>query len=106
MGKIVMFYVGKYCEDSGMTNTTGDCLAGYYCLSGASTSAPVDGVTGDICAAGYYCPTGSDHQLPCVNGTYTNYTGILSYSVTYSCNMNLGIAVCFSVLCQVIKFLY
>lgn len=58
-----------------MTTTTADCLAGYYCAGGAATAAPVDGMTGDICSAGYYCPAGSDHELPCINGTYTNYTG-------------------------------
>ena len=58
-----------------MTNTTGECLAGYYCISGADTASPTDGTTGDVCSAGYYCPTGSYQQLPCINGTYTNYTG-------------------------------
>jgi len=58
-----------------MTNTTADCDAGYYCSRGADNSAPTDGLTGDICAAGYFCPQGSSQQLPCINGTYTNYTG-------------------------------
>lgn len=70
-----------------MTSTTGDCLAGYYCILGSSTSAPTDGVTGDICSPGYYCPNGTDRQLPCINGTYTNYTG-QSSSVTLSISTN------------------
>ena len=31
------------------------CEAGHYCLLGAATPAPEDGVTGDVCDAGYVC---------------------------------------------------
>ena len=81
-----MYYTlsGDYCENAGMTNTSGECLGGYYCVRGASVEAPQDGSTGNICAAGYYCPTGSVHQIPCVNGTYTNYTGKSSSTWLYT----------------------
>ena len=66
---------GKYCNSTGLESVTGDCMEGFYCISGSSSSAPMDGVTGDICPAGSYCPTGSAYHLFCANGTYTNHTG-------------------------------
>ena len=43
---------GKYCEREGLSTWTGDCDAGYFCVSGAKFKAPTDGTTG------YICPTG------------------------------------------------
>ena len=50
---------GYYCETPGLVNPTGPCQAGFYCISGANTSTPTDGVTGDACRQGYYCLQGS-----------------------------------------------
>ena len=46
----------------------GDCDPGFYCDSGANTSQPTDGVTGNICPAGTYCPMGTSSPLPCPDG--------------------------------------
>jgi hypothetical protein len=37
---------------------TGVCSPGFFCLSGAISSTPTDGVTGNYCARGGYCPAG------------------------------------------------
>lgn len=47
---------GFFCDREGSWQTTGPCDAGYICYGGASTSTPVDGVTGEVCPAGGYCP--------------------------------------------------
>lgn len=46
----------------------------YYCLEGAFTSAPTDGVTGGPCPEGYYCPEGSIQPVLCDPGTYVSVT--------------------------------
>ena len=47
--------VGKYCSDSGQSSqVNSNCAAGYYCISGARTARPLDGVTGRLCSPGYY----------------------------------------------------
>ena len=47
---------GQCCVNDGLSAPTGNCTAGYYCTSGASSPTPVDGVTGNVCPAGSYCP--------------------------------------------------
>ena len=66
---------GSYCDSLGLTQPTGQCTAGYYCTSGANTSTPTDGTTGNICPQGHYCPMGSISQTQCADGTYMNTTG-------------------------------
>lgn len=51
------------------------CDLGYYCTSGANTSTPTDGITGDICPMGYFCPENSTAPTACPQGTYLNTTG-------------------------------
>lgn len=65
---------GQYCGSPGLTAPSGDCAAGYFCAGGASTPAPVDGVTGDACVAGEYCPPGSASPLYCAAGYYCSDT--------------------------------
>ena len=67
--------VGVYCESAGQSSNTSLCSPGYYCIEGATTPAPTDGITGDICPEAHHCPLGSHHPFPCPNGTYTNHTG-------------------------------
>lgn len=43
---------GHYCEETGLTNYTGNCLGGYYCPEGQSSSGPAQ----YYCDRGYYCP--------------------------------------------------
>ncbi|GKT33090.1 hypothetical protein ADUPG1_007102, partial [Aduncisulcus paluster] len=58
-------------DDSGKAK----CSAGYYCISSASSSSPVDGVTGNICKAGTYCVEGSGSETLCPVGTYSPSKG-------------------------------
>ena len=64
---------------------TGDCTAGYLCISGSSTPTPTDGVTGDWCPVGYYCETGTPTATPCPAGTQANVTGLTSSSECPAC---------------------
>ncbi|XP_051895658.1 neurogenic locus notch homolog protein 3-like [Pristis pectinata] len=59
---------GKYCEGQGQSNVSGDCSAGFYCISGSSSAFPLDGTTGAPCPLGHYCPASSSHPLACRNG--------------------------------------
>ena len=45
---------GRYCDREGLDTWTGDCEAGYICISGAKLKAPTDGVTGYICPQGLH----------------------------------------------------
>ena len=47
-------------------------VSGYYCILGASTDTPTDGVTGDICPVGHYCPEMSSDPSPCNTGFFLN----------------------------------
>ncbi len=60
----------RFCETNGLTEVTGDCLAGYYCTTGAILRNPVDQTYGDLCTAGHYCEEGSPWPQPCPLGTY------------------------------------
>ena len=37
---------GSYCSSTGLTAVSGDCAAGYYCVSRAEIDMPTDGSTG------------------------------------------------------------
>eukprot|EP00057_Strongylocentrotus_purpuratus_P005060 XP_003730108.1 PREDICTED: uncharacterized protein LOC100892311 [Strongylocentrotus purpuratus] len=57
-----------------MTNYTGDCDAGFYCVGGADNATPMGGDTGDVCPAGAFCVQGSSYYEPCADGDYMNHT--------------------------------
>ena len=62
---------GKYCGSTGLTEPTGDCDAGFYCLSGASVpNNPTLDSTGGPCPVGHYCPVGTSYPPGCASGTY------------------------------------
>ncbi|XP_010794964.1 zonadhesin-like [Notothenia coriiceps] len=66
---------GSFCLSPGKSVATGQCEAGYYCLSGAWSPTPEDGeTTGDRCPEGHYCPQGSSAPVPCPIGSYSNTT--------------------------------
>ncbi|KAF3847745.1 hypothetical protein F7725_020773 [Dissostichus mawsoni] len=66
---------GSFCLSPGKSVATGQCEAGYYCLSGAWSPTPEDGeTTGDRCPEGHYCPQGSSAPVPCPIGRYSNTT--------------------------------
>ena len=69
---------GKYCGVLGLSIESGNCAAGSYCLTGASTAVQVAVTsTGGPCPVGYYCPAGTQFgtQKACLRGTYMNHTG-------------------------------
>ncbi|XP_035857407.1 zonadhesin-like [Sander lucioperca] len=66
---------GSFCSSPGKGVASGQCAAGYYCVSGAWSPTPEDrGTTGDRCPEGHYCPQGSSAPLPCPIGHYSNKT--------------------------------
>ncbi|KAA8594284.1 hypothetical protein FQN60_005118, partial [Etheostoma spectabile] len=66
---------GYFCLSPGKGVASGQCDAGYYCISGARSPTPEDrGTTGDRCPEGHYCPKGSSAPLPCPVGHYSNKT--------------------------------
>ncbi|KAF1404206.1 hypothetical protein FQV23_0001057, partial [Spheniscus humboldti] len=67
---------GYYCSSAGLTAPSGPCLAGYYCLSGASSPSPPGELhwKGGPCPVSHFCPEGTSFPLPCLAGTYNNLT--------------------------------
>ncbi|XP_072885876.1 uncharacterized protein [Hemitrygon akajei] len=65
---------GKYCESQGQSNVSGDCSAGFYCVSSSRSAFPLDGSMGAPCPVGHYCPAASSQPWACRNGTYMLYT--------------------------------
>ncbi|XP_075695379.1 uncharacterized protein LOC142661742 isoform X3 [Rhinoderma darwinii] len=49
---------GYYCAGEGLTEPSGRCLPGFWCIGRAETSNPTDGVTGNVCPAGKFCEDG------------------------------------------------
>ena len=66
---------GHYCGSNGLTEPSGLCQEGYYCLGNSSMANPTDGVMGDSCPTGHYCPAGSRIPTPCAAGTFQDSTG-------------------------------
>lgn len=61
---------GQFCGGEANLVPSGNCSAGYYCVGNASTSTPLDGVTGNICVAGEFCPAGTVVPQACKPGHY------------------------------------
>ncbi|XP_062816991.1 zonadhesin isoform X2 [Anolis carolinensis] len=66
---------GFYCNAPGLSAPSGECAAGFYCLGGASSPKPTDGITGNICPPGTYCSVGSPSPVSCPTGTFSNLLG-------------------------------
>jgi len=66
---------GHACTRPGLLNPNVVCLAGYYCLQGATTNSPRNGIHGSLCRPGFYCPMGSSTQRQCPDGTFSNHAG-------------------------------
>ena len=43
---------GFYCAEEGLTEVTGPCAPGYFCVAGSDNDSP------EICPQGRYCPEG------------------------------------------------
>ena len=64
---------GRYCVNSGLSNVTGLCAAGYYCRTKASTATPSSDEQqrfGPCPPGGYYCEAGSSIYQRCPVGRY------------------------------------
>ncbi|XP_053396751.1 sushi, von Willebrand factor type A, EGF and pentraxin domain-containing protein 1-like isoform X2 [Mercenaria mercenaria] len=64
---------GKYCDMNALSSPTGDCNEGYYCIEGAESATPTDGISGNSCSSGYICPAGSCKQTACIEGYNCTY---------------------------------
>ncbi|NXE08447.1 AB24G protein, partial [Lophotis ruficrista] len=65
---------GYYCNSSGQRAPSGHCSPGYYCVAGAQTPTPTDGLSGALCPVGHFCPLGSRSPAPCPPGSYMPHT--------------------------------
>lgn len=63
---------GYFCNQTGLTSVTGKCNSGYYCTERAHLP------TQELCPMGSYCPIGSVYPTSCLNGTFSNATGLQS----------------------------
>ena len=77
--------IGSVLCLSGNTYSYAPCTAGYFCTSGAASSTPTDGVTGNICPAGKYCPQGSIAGEPCPKGTFSNELELMNAGQCQNC---------------------
>ena len=78
---------GKFCSSPAATDITGDCSAGYYCLSGSDSPTPGSGSVGnaDVCPAGSYCPVATGNPQPCPRGTFSNTTQLTAAGECTDC---------------------
>ncbi|XP_041849947.1 neurogenic locus notch homolog protein 4-like [Melanotaenia boesemani] len=60
---------GMFCAQSGLSQPTGLCQAGYSCPEGSSspnsTGSQWNSTRSHLCPSGHYCPSGTGHPLPC-----------------------------------------
>ncbi|OAF70389.1 hypothetical protein A3Q56_01861 [Intoshia linei] len=78
---------GKYCNEKRLSIPSGDCYAGYICLSKATIPNPTDGTTGKICPVGKYCVSGATIPVDCPEGTYRDVAGAGKITDCYDCTM-------------------
>ena len=90
---------GKYCDTTGLSEYSGQCQAGFLCVSGSSSATPgynststlydeANSVTNGACPRGYTCATGAIYPQPCSPGTYqpnTQQTSCIACPTTFYC---------------------
>ena len=71
-----------FFSDTNLTEATGNCSEGYYCVTGADRPNPlmlndsqcpvgtVHPIVGHSCPTGHYCPAGAILPIGCPAGTY------------------------------------
>lgn len=80
---------GKYCAEPGLSAVSGDCTAGFKCISGSIYREPVD-ITDPLnedygpCDPGYYCDDPSS-PTACPAGTYNPFYGAASLAECMKC---------------------
>ena len=80
---------GSVCDQFGLVEPSALCGAGYFCVSGANQTAPVDTLMTGICPKGYYCPPGTVTPLPCLPGTFSNITGLAAAEECSPCTIGM-----------------
>ncbi|XP_028816958.1 zonadhesin [Denticeps clupeoides] len=79
---------GFYCSVPGASEPQGQCQAGYFCQSGATSPAPQNSTElarNGPCPVGSFCPLGSLSPLSCPTGTIRNITGGVSEHSCFPC---------------------
>jgi hypothetical protein len=72
---------GNFCSEPGLTAPSGNCEAGFYCLSKQTSRFPVNNAQGGACPKGHFCLQGTPAPVPCEPGTYSDDFGQSSCSV-------------------------
>ncbi|XP_032694159.1 neurogenic locus notch homolog protein 3-like [Lontra canadensis] len=80
---------GHYCGQENLTQASGCCDAGWFCVSAAWTSRPFDldnytstnclcpaTATGGKCPSGSFCPEGTPEPIPCPPGSFCATSGL------------------------------
>ncbi|KAF6119825.1 hypothetical protein HJG60_010211 [Phyllostomus discolor] len=80
---------GHYCRQENLTQASGLCDAGWFCMLAAWTPRPFDldnytsnnclcpaTATGGKCPAGSFCPKGSSEPIPCPPGSFCATSGL------------------------------
>ena len=88
---------GKFCVNKGLVNESGDCYAGYICISGASRPDPKEKFDEEpsayICPRGGHCPLegcseGADCKKECPAGTFNDKYGSIADDTCQTCENN------------------
>ena len=85
----MLFHLGYYCDDYGLTKVKGPCNEGSYCTLGAKFPEPRDNITGGICPRGYFCPRNTSVPLSCPRGTYSNSLRLVKVDECLDCDAGM-----------------
>lgn len=75
---------GFFCNQTGLDTPSGNCSAGYLCVSGAEHPGPNDGTNGP-CSVGHYCEEGAKNATACPPGTLNPQEGAKGLSECRPC---------------------
>ncbi len=67
------------CDITGLLSVVGPCDPGYYCPEGSRR------IDQELCPMGYYCPLATHYPEQCMNGTFSNTTGLSAQSQCRLC---------------------
>ena len=76
---------GMYCGARKLSQPSGPCMAGWYCISGATTAHPPNGATGGMCPPGHYCVENTTAPVPCPPRYYNPEWGSADASACLNC---------------------
>ncbi|XP_036070832.1 sushi, von Willebrand factor type A, EGF and pentraxin domain-containing protein 1-like [Oryzias melastigma] len=57
-GQCLVCPSGQFCGSEGLIEPSGQCAAGFLCISGAKVPNPTDNTTGSLCPPGGFCQEG------------------------------------------------